>query len=42
MDVDGFVDRVFPFFRLTFAINPIVVEFSALSQRFDPFISWYG
>ena len=42
MDVDGFVDRFFPFFRLIFAINPLVVEFSALSQRFDLFISCYG
>ena len=42
MNVDGFVERVFPFFRLTFVINPIIFEFSVLSQRFDLFISWYG
>ena len=29
-------------FRLMFATNPIAVQFSALSQYFDLFISWYG
>jgi hypothetical protein len=42
MDVDGFVDRVFPFFRLMVAINSLVVEFCTLFQPFDLFISWYG